>query len=247
MIRLVDCPRREREFFDICRGKDCRSGAFGCRLAAVARAYGFSRDFARFWVGGGGAYGLLDGQMSLAGRPKDVEEARQFLRALGPDSVFCDRELAAGLGLESTLEGAVMAKPIPSGEPSAFPQPGLMEVCGLLVQAGMAVSAEAFYLDLSHRVRHGAALALGEYRGGELIGCAVVSAIFEGGAVLSALAVREDVRGRGVGTQLLGRVERALPGHRLYIFRESGKNRAFYERLGFMEAGRWSQRTTMKG
>lgn len=238
MIRLVDSPRREAEFFGI-----CRSGAFGCRLAAVARAYGFSRDFARFWVGEGGAYGLLDGQMSLAGRPEDMEEARQFLRALGPGSVLCERELAAGLGLESALEGAVMAKPSPSGEPSVFPAPRLMEVCGLLVRAGMAVSAEPFYLDLSHRIRHGAALALGEYRGGELIGCAVVSAVFEGSAVLSALAVREDIRGKGVGTQLLGRVERALPGHRLYVFRESGKNRAFYEKLGFTEAGRWSQQT----
>ena len=242
MIRLVDCPRREREFFGI-----CRAGAFGCRLAAVARAYGFSRDFARFWVGGGGAYGLLDGQMSLAGRPEDMEEARQFLCALGPGSVLCERGLAAGLGLEGGLEGAVMAKLTPSGEPSVFPAPSLTEVCGLLRRAGMAVSAEPFYLDLSHRVRHGAALALGEYRGGELTGCAVVSAIFEGGAVLSALAVREDIRGRGVGTRLLGRAERALPGHTLYVFRESGKNRAFYERLGFTETGRWSQHTAMKG
>lgn len=242
MIGLIDSPGREEEFFALCRGSP-----FGCRLAGVARAYGFSRDFARFWVGGGGAYGLLDGQISLAGRPRDLEEARQFLGALGPGSVFCERELAAGLGLESTLEGAVMAKDVPGGPAEAFPTPGLMEVSGLLLETGMAVAAEPLYLDLSHRIRHGAALALGERRDGELIGCAVVSAVVDGGAVLSALAVREGWRGRGVGKLLVGRVERALPGHRLYVFRESGKNRAFYNRLGFTETGRWSQRTDMKG
>ena len=73
------------------------------------------------------------------------------------------------------------------------------------------------------------------------MGCAVVSAVAGDEAVLSALAVREDMRGRGLGKRLVGDAGRALPGHRLYLFRESGRNREFYEKLGFREIGRWGQ------
>ena len=82
---------------------------------------------------------------------------------------------------------------------------------------------------------------MGEYISGELVGCAVVSAVAGDEAVLSALAVREDMRGRGLGKRLVGDAGRALPGHRLYLFRESGRNREFYEKLGFREIGRWGQ------
>ena len=205
MIRLVGGPRERAELMDICAGS-----AFGCKLRAVALAYGFERDFARFWTDGGAAYCLLDGGLSIAGVPAGTE-------------------------------GAVMAKDLSDGRPEVFPAPGLREVHALLTAAGMPLEFEPFYLDMSHRVRHGAALALGEYISGELVGCAVVSAVAGDEAVLSALAVREDMRGRGLGKRLVGDAGRALPGHRLYLFRESGRNREFYEKLGFREIGRWGQ------
>lgn len=240
MIKFVDSARRQEELYSLCRGT-----AFGCRLSAVALAYGFRHGFARFWAGGGAAYCLLDGQLSIAGAPEDLTEAREFLDMLGPGSIFCERRLADGLGLAASAEGAVMKKTVPGGEGAGFPAPGLREVCGLLQQAGMAVDFEPFYLDMSHRIRHGAALALGRYRDGELIGCAVASAVTEEAAVLSALAVREDCRGEGVGSRLVREAESALPGRELCIFRESGRNREFYERLGFAEAGRWCQQTRL--
>ena len=88
MIRLVSGPRERAEFMDICKG-----GAFGCKLRSVALAYGFERDFARFWTDGGASYCLLDGGLSIAGRPWNIEESREFLDVLGPGSVFCEREI----------------------------------------------------------------------------------------------------------------------------------------------------------
>lgn len=238
MIRLADTPRGQREFFALCRGS-----AFGCKLGAVAMAYGFGRDFSRLWTDGAAAYCLLDGELSIAGRPEEPEEAREFLRMLGPGSVFCERGLAGELGLRVSIEGAVMAKALPRGAPVSFPAPGLREVWELLTESGMPLDFEPFYLDMSHRLRHGAALALGEYREGRLAGCAVVSAVTEGEALLSALAVRKDLRGRGIGSGLMGMVREALPGHTLYLLRQSGRNREFYERFGFVNVGRWGQQT----
>ena len=51
---------------------------------------------------------------------------------------------------------------------------------------------EPFYLDLSHKLRHHAALALTVPGENGLRGCAVVSSISAKSAILSALAVRED-------------------------------------------------------
>lgn len=238
MIRLADTPRRQREFFALCRGS-----AFGCKLRAAAMAYGFERDFLRLWTDGSAAYCLLDGELSIAGRPEEPGEARDFLCMLGPGSVLCERGLAGELGLRVSLEGAVMARRLPKGRPAVYPTPGIREVWELLTDSGMPLEFEPFYLDMSHRLRHGAALALGEYREGRLAGCAVVSAVTEDESVLSALAVREDLRGRGIGSGLMGMVRESLPGHTLYLLRRSGRNREFYERLGFAGVGRWGQQT----
>ena len=187
MIRLVGGPRERAELMDICAGS-----AFGCKLRAVALAYGFERDFARFWTDGGAAYCLLDGGLSIAGVPADIEEGREFLDMLGPASVFCERELAGELGLAVSTEGAVMAKDLSDGRPEVFPAPGLREVHALLTAAGMPLEFEPFYLDMSHRVRHGAALALGAggLRGG---------------------IRRGRGRGRAVGTGRAGGYARAGP------------------------------------
>lgn len=241
MISLVESQRDRDCFFSICQGT-----AFGCKLGAIARAYGFSRDFLRLWSDGTAAYGLLDGEMTIAGYPGEPGEAREFIQMIGPGSVLCDGSIAGGLGLTASAEGAVMAKDLADGEPVSVQAPGLREIYALLIDAGMAIDFEPFYLDMSHRLRHGAALALGRYASGELTGCGVVSAVTEKEAVLSAIAVREDCRRLGIGTELMKEVEQALPGRRLYLFRESSKNREFYRKLGFTEAGRWSQKDYME-
>ena len=236
MIRFVEGAAR-REFDALCGGS-----AFGCKLAAVANAYGFNRPFARFWVGGGAAYCLLDGVLSMAGQPEDVEEAWSFIHMTGPEALFCPADFSAGEEVISSTEGLVLAKQLPAGPEAGLPEPPrLEEVHRLLCGAGMAVEFEPFYLDLSHRLRHGAALALGEYRDGALVGCAVVSAVTEASALLSAVVVEENFRRQGIGSALVERVERALPGRTLYLMRERDNNQAFYAGLGYVEAGRWAQ------
>ena len=98
---------------------------------------------------------------------------------------------------------------------------------------------EPFYLDLSHKLRHHAALALTVPGENGLRGCAVVSSISAKSAILSALAVREDCRRQGIGTQLVKQVEAYFPGRTLYVFREQNKNREFYRGLGYSKVDTW--------
>lgn len=243
MIRFVDGGAVQREFFAVCLGT-----AFGCKLAAIAKAYGFRQSFARFWAGEGAAYSLLDGQLSLAGKPEDWGEARAFLQALGPGQIFAPADAGQRLGLRAKTKGAVLEKALETrmASPNGFSEfrggpPNLKEVYGLLERAGMALEWEPFYLDLSHRLRHEAALVLEEREGGALAGCAVISAVTEEAGLLSALAVKEGCRRKGIGSRLVQRTQALLAGRTLYVLRESGRNREFYRKLGFVETGRWMQ------
>ena len=103
----------------------------------------------------------------------------------------------------------------------------------------MVEEFEPFYLDLSHKLRHQAALALSVPGRDGLRACAVVSSISQRGAILSALAVREGMRRQGLGSRLVRRAESYFPGKMLYVFREQHKNKEFYKSLGFTKTDTW--------
>ncbi|RKJ41752.1 GNAT family N-acetyltransferase [Acutalibacter sp. 1XD8-33] len=243
MIQLVEGSQAEEMFFDLCRGS-----AFGCKLAACAGAYGFQLPFARFWLGSGCAFGLLDGALVLTGHPVDWAEVQAFLGSLGPELLCCREDFASPLGLRIKNQGPVLGKELSgkSGSGAVVSQEPLrLElVHRLLVQCGMAGPWEPFYLDLSHRLRHDGALVLREYREGRLAGCALALLAGEE-ALLSALAVEEEFRGQGMGSRLVARMETALAGRKLYVLRQTGRNREFYRRLGYREEDRWAEGKTL--
>ncbi len=94
---------------------------------------------------------------------------------------------------------------------------------------------EAFYLDLNHRPRHGAADAVlwGEKA------CAILGALTREEAVLTAVAVVPGARREGLGSRCVTELLARHPGVSFWALRGSGENRAFYRQLGFIEVGRW--------
>ena len=222
----------------------CEKTAFGCKIASVAGCYGFDKGFACFWLDttSQAVYCLVDGVMLLSGTVLDGEEALAFLRAVGPEQVFCAVRNAEALGLRPQAAGDVLRRQVPAGE--ALQPPGgvnIRELYGLLEETGMVEEFEPFYLDLSHKLRHGGAVALTRHQEGELAGCAVVSAISRKAAVLSAVAVGERFRRQGMGSALVRQVEACLPGKNVYVFREKEKNQAFYRKLGYSKIDTWVQ------
>ena len=170
------------------------------------------------------------------------EEALAFLRAVGPEQVFCAVRNAEALGLRPQAAGDVLRRQVPAGE--ALQPPGevnIRELYGLLEETGMVEEFEPFYLDLSHKLRHGGAVALTRRQEGELAGCAVVSAISRKAAVLSAVAVGEHFRRQGMGSALVRQAEACLPGKNVYVFREKEKNQEFYRKLGYSKIDTWVQ------
>lgn len=236
MIRFVDNGALAEEFTRLCKGT-----AFGCKLEGLSLAYGFSRPFAQFWTDGSATYGQLDGTLSLAGVPANLEEAASFIAMLSPKVVFGPSHTLKSLGLPPTQTGVVLMKSTPLSKPIPQPEVDLHEIYRLLADAGMAGPWEPFYLDLSHRLRHKTACAAVKYADGRPAGCAVANAITPEAVLLSALAVEEGFRRQGIGTQLVAELEALVPGRTLYALRAEGENETFYQGLGFHNVDAWAQ------
>ena len=238
MILLAEKEKEQRRLL-----KACEKTAFGCKIASVAKAYGFDKRFACFWLDTESdvVYCMVDGLMLISGTVLHGKEAGEFLRAVGPQSILCAVRNAEELGIPAVDSGDLLKKQLKEGEERPVPQTeiSIRELYGLLEDTGMVEEFEPFYLDLSHKLRHGAALALTEHRGSSLAGCAVISSISRNAVVLSALAVREDCRRQGIGSSLVRRAEQQFPGKTLYIFRDKEKNKEFYRELGYAKTDTW--------
>ncbi len=238
MISLVENEEDKQRLSGI-----CKKTAFGCKIAAIVSSYGFDRGFACFWLDTERdvAYCLSDGVMIISGTLMNARETRAFLHAVGARSVMCAVRNAEFLGLMVSQSGDVLKKQLPAGEetPRETEEVNIREIYSLLEEAGMVEEFEPFYLDLSHRLRHGTAAVLTERREAGLVGCGVVSAISGSASILSALVVREDCRRQGIGSSLVRQAEKLFPGKTLYVFREKERNREFYKKLGYTKADTW--------
>lgn len=224
---------------------------FGCRILSAAMAYGLARPFARFWAQDGGtSVFLLDREaVLLEGSDSDFPELREFLCALGPETLCCPAETAEQLGFPVSARGQVMClrrETASAAEPQGK-SPGPREIWALLKRAESDTFRvppfEPFYLDLSYRMRHGAAFTSGIFREESLVACAVCTAATENAAVISAVACAPELRRQGLAGAAVRELAARLGRPNLYIFRAEGENEAFYRSLGFQPCGGWCKLT----
>lgn len=222
--------------------------AFACRVRATANAYGFSQPFARFWTQEDkAALCALDDTAILDARPgADFGELAAFLSAAGARTLLCSAEAALALPFPA-VSGEVMTltAPVPPMETGVEWNPSPRELHPLLCACETPYFTpppfEPFYLDVSHRTRHGAAVSVAIRAGDTLAGCAVCCAKTDDAAVLSAVAVRPQYRRQGLGARVVRALASALPRRTLYLFRAAGENEAFYRSLGFVRSGGFSE------
>ena len=214
-----------------------RHHPFGCRLLSAIQAYGWDRPFLRVWSDDSAVYALQDSSLTVCGRPADGQEAAAFARMVGASTVTGRTEDLAGWTPFSRQGGAILYHPEGSSSGNASDEkPPVSHLYHILQAAGLSVpDFEAFYLDLNHRLRHGAADAvLWEEKA-----CAILGALTREEAVLTAVAVVPGARREGLGSRCVTELLARHPGVSFWALRGSGENRAFYRQLGFIEVGRW--------
>lgn len=220
-----------------------KTDIFSVRIKSLINAYGTSYGFAEFYaqqcVGKATAIiSRLDGDYTLsAADGADFEELSEFFTALGYVSVLSDNRLTLN---NAFSEGAVMIttakKELHCDDAFIDFYPRLMDIYN--IQDYDNVDFEAWYVDLSHRIRHGAAKAYALCRGGDIISSGIFSSIWQDSAVLSSVITAPSYRHCGYGSALVSEMICDIKGS-VYIMREKDKNESFYSNLGFVNNGIW--------
>ena len=231
-----------------------KNEVYACRVSCLLESFGLRFDFARFYLQ------LDDSETAVSAIVKyysDVtvvlteksrlSEIEEFIGFLGCAGLFSRPPLcsAEDIGVVMKRRRSLSAEKtyvscIPVGKERTLSfSPPLRDVWCLLDSCredGLDVpDYEDFLPDMSHKLRHGTALCAGVFSGDQLLACAMTVAQSEECAVIGGVAVRRDSRRQGLGRACIEALCSRLGERNVYIIRQHGRNREFYEALGFCE------------
>lgn len=212
------------------------TGVEAQKIRALLVSYGLKYDFCRFYVGewnaGSAFLGGLNGSFVLSEIGKcDNNELAEFLIFSGFSEVFCSEsagELAANLPCRSQTVNVMRFEGV--GVPCAvLTEPSLDNVYTILKTA-FDIEYEPWYLDMSHRVRHGVT-AFRMLNGSVL----AIQHNINGEALLSQIATLPEKRGLGNARRLISAVCAELSDSVYVICGDALLE--FYNKLGFRRTG----------
>lgn len=216
---------------------------FSVRIKSLLKAYGTGYNFVEFYkqLDSNGVItaimSRLDSDLTLSHRCADMQELVWFIEALHCSSLLTDENFDYPKVFEY---GIIMFSDkkaeLPDVDAAVDEYPKLMDLFDF--QNYERVDFESWYVDLSHRIRHGCAAAASLNIDGLIVSSGIFSSIYNGSAVLISVLTRPEFRGRGFGRYLVTNLMCRVPG-RVFLMREQNKNEEFYSRCGFKNCGRW--------
>lgn len=220
------------------------------KIAGWLAAYGAGRPFVRFWqTQHGGRIACMGGTALACLPPEDREEGACFL-LMQPDlrQVRCDPEFSRVLGAHrpgEREEGVVMRLDTAAPDMPPFSTPAPREVYPLLREVfgrDTLPPFEDWYVDVSHRLRHGLCRMAGVYEGEELAAVAMTTAEYHPAALIGGVATRPASRGRGYARRCVMTLAAALQKEdkAVWLSPKNAYAGELYARWGFVPAGRWA-------
>lgn len=217
---------------------------FTVRIAALAAAYGFSYDFARFYVQTDengvltALISYLDNDATLAFLPDaDLSELNSFFRTVGFTTLLCQDSFQFDYDYcEGVLMRSVRCYDVAPGMGVFDEYPKLMDLFNFIDYDKQ--DFESWYVDLSHRIRHGTAKAVALTVEDQIVSSGIFSSITEKGAVLTSVSTRAAFRRMGYGSALVKKMTADI-GRTVFLMREKDRNEEFYIKSGFVNDGIW--------
>lgn len=219
---------------------------FSVRILALAESYGCHYNFARFYVQrteSGHITAILsyldrDCTLSLT-EQADLDELVTFFAAMGFGTLLCTAEFSLDRPYsEGPVMQSVRRYDVQSGMAVFDSYPKLMDLYNFIDYDNQ--DFESWYVDLSHRIRHGGAKALTLKLDGVILASGILSSVTDKGAVLTAVRTQPEFRRMGYGSMLVRRLVADSKGT-VYLMREQGRNESFYLQNGFINQGLWRQ------
>ncbi len=205
------------------------------KIRALFYAYGMQYDFCRFYEQDDACFvALFGGSAVIGGDSVNYRELADFLVFSGVVDIFCS--VTAGEALQKCLAmkreivnlmrfcGTALPAEVNSG-------PALSEVYEIISKS-FDIEFESWYLDMSHRVRHGVAKCFTI----ENSAACVLQHDINGEALISQVATLVESRGNGYARRLIHEVCRRCKGSEVYVICED-MLLDFYEKLGFVKCG----------
>lgn len=211
------------------------------KIRALLHAYGTDYDFCRFFIHNGDSFlAEMGGSYVLCSGGKcDPEEVAGFLSFNGFSELLCNEKI--GTQISAILGGRLslinLMKFVGSAQDFKVERaPALREVYEIIGTV-FGFEFEPWYLDMSHRTRHGVARCL--KLGGSAL---VIQHEINCEALISQVATLPAERGKGSASRLLSAACAELSGSEVYVLCED-RLRAFYEKNGFAFCGKLAQIT----
>ncbi len=207
------------------------------KIRALYKAYGSGYDFCRFYRQEGSFISVLDGSCVLCtDGSTDLEELADFFCMTGYTDVFCPCSVGERLaGVLSAQSCAVNLMRFGGSLNcvAEFDSSPSLDLVYSIISEGFDIAFEPWYLDMSHRVRHGVTQCCVSGDSAAL----VVQHNIHGEAMISQVACRKNARGKGIATELVAAVSAWLSPSEVYVICED-KLLPFYERCGFIPVGK---------
>lgn len=231
----------------------CGNNPFGLRISSAHQSYGTAFQFCEFWLqsGADGAHAAVsrvDGHITVCGVSPDADELSAFLQAVGGSDIFAPGFLTLPLPFVRRAGGAVMCfKPqnkFLQQSVKLDTSPRLEEIYRILFESGQSEAVgehDAWYADVSHRIRHGYARAVLLCESETPAACAMAVAESASAALIGGVAVLPEYRGRGLGKSVVSGLCGILHNEKKDICLCCDDSlTGFYSKLGFETNGSWA-------
>jgi len=208
------------------------------KIRALLLCYGIKYDFCRFYVGefraGHAFLGGLNGSFVLSECGEcDFEELAVFFTFGGFEEIFCSQSAGVRLSelLQCRLQKVNVMRFVGDALSCAMETDPLLDNVYSVLKTSFEIEYEPWYLDMSHRIRHGIA------RFYKLNGSVLaVQHNINGEALLSQIATIPEKRGQGNARRLISAVCAELSDSKVYVICED-ELLDFYRKSGFVREG----------
>lgn len=204
------------------------------KIRALMLSYGTKYDFCRFYVGefqaGRAFLGELNGSVVLSESGKcDFEEIAEFLTFSGFSELFCSENAGRSLSrmLPWNLQIVNIMRFVGKAQPYDIETEPMLDNVYKILKTAFDIEYEPWYLDMSHRIRHGVS-AFRVMNGSAL----AIQYNINGEALLSQVATIPEMRGKGNARRLISAVCAELSESEVYVICKD-ELLEFYGKSGF--------------
>lgn len=218
------------------------------RIHSLKRAYGLDASFIRYYADDdGGLLSVMDGAGVLYCL-ENVEEWLLFI-SMNPDvsRLHCSSEVGRRLmasGNWQGREGNVLKYEGDRNVTSPFvcETPYLPKVHALLCECFDEMAPlNAWYPDVSHRIRHNCAKIATVLDGEKVVSTAMTVAETDSAALVGQVATHSNYRGRGYAKSCINSLTSRCKDKSLYILPMTDIAHALYTKMGFTPVGKWAE------